>query len=322
MSEKTLSVGLIGTGWGRIHCGTFRAAGCEIKALLGTDERKVAKVAQEEGVEIATTDASRLDGCDIIVIASPTASHLEYLRRFKHKAVFCEKPLSHRPLAHDELSSLSGFVNYAFPFLESTRAVEALLDEGRLGTVERALLRVGVRFDANKDAAAWFHDVASHPLSWLVHRFGRYSLETCHIGPSPTSLGAVFLNGPQQLDVSLYRLPSNGLHIELDLVGERAVVNLAGGFNPQTDWRFEPLRLDGQPVNGGEYDQGESIWYRANCRAVANFCAVLRGELSAQDALAAGSFDLRKAALIEQMLAPMLGSTPKHAETRRTDERS
>ena len=279
MSEKPLSVGLIGTGWGRIHCGTFRAAGCEIKALLGPDEQKVSEVAREEGVEIATSDVSRLDGCDIIVIASPTASHLEYLQRFRHKAVFCEKPLSHRPLANDELSSLSGFVNYAFPFLDSARAIDELLDRGRLGTVERALLRVGVRLDADKDSIAWFHDVAAHPLSWLVHRFGVYTLQAFHAGPGPSSLGAVFVNGPQQLDVSLYHLPSTGLRFELDLIGERAVVNLTGGFSPQADWFFDPLRLDGRPVTGGEYDEGEGIWYRANRlrlrRITAPSCAVI-----------------------------------------------
>ncbi len=60
MDQKAaLKVGIIGTVWGRIHCGTFRQAGCEIAALVGQDAAKAAEVAAAEGVPVGTND---LDG--------------------------------------------------------------------------------------------------------------------------------------------------------------------------------------------------------------------------------------------------------------------
>ncbi|MEO1085034.1 MAG: Gfo/Idh/MocA family oxidoreductase [Acidobacteriota bacterium] len=190
-----MDVGIIGTGWGRIHCGTFRAAGCRIAALLGRDAAQTRDVARLEGVPIGTDDPADLEGCDVIVVASPTSSHFDYLRRFRHKAVFCEKPLYDRPLTEREIDELSGgevFVNYAFPFLDSSRHLDRWLADGKIGDVQRVLLRVGVRFEGTKSPAGWFHDVAVHPLSWLLHRFGAFTAKSFHVGSGPASISAIF----------------------------------------------------------------------------------------------------------------------------------
>lgn len=322
-----MKVGIIGTGWGRTHCGTFRAAGCEIAAFLGRDAQQVEQVASEEGVGIATTDPRDLEACDVIVIASPTSTHLEYLHRFRHKPILCEKPLSPAPLSDNDLRTFEDlqtletatvFINYAFPFLDSIRALDRQIDEDRLGTVHRIILQVGVSFPAEKSPIGWFHDVAVHPLSWVLHRFGRFDLERFFVGRGPADVSTLFLNGSQQLDAMLYPLPRTGLRLDWTLIGSRGVACLGGGFQPGREWWFDPLLVDDEPVTRGEYSRGDSrdgrdgdrrledIWYRANRRAVAQFCAVLRGESTVEGALTRGSFDLRKAAEMERMLAPLL----------------
>ncbi|MEO1369668.1 MAG: Gfo/Idh/MocA family oxidoreductase, partial [Acidobacteriota bacterium] len=308
-----MNVGIIGTGWGRIHCGTFRAAGCRVAAFLGRDASQARAVAEQEGVPVGTDDPADLESCDVVVIASPTPSHLEYLRYFRQKAVFCEKPLCDRPLTEGEVAELAGgdvFVNYAFPFLDSSRRLDRWLADGRIGDVRRVLLRVGVRFEGAKSPAAWFHDVAVHPLSWLLHRFGVFTARHFHVGGGPASIAAIFdgeAPGGPQLDVALYWLPAPGLRFEIDLVGDGAVASLRGGYAPGSGWAFEPPLLDGRVPDGptagdGERSDGEDVWYRANRRAVAAFRAVLDGRLRRDEALRSGSFDLVKAAAMEKML--------------------
>ncbi|MEM9556399.1 MAG: Gfo/Idh/MocA family oxidoreductase [Acidobacteriota bacterium] len=315
-----MRVGIVGIGWGRTHCGTFRAAGCEVVALLGQRRDIVERVAAEEGVPIAATDPAALDSCDVIVVASPTDNHLDQIRRFRHKPIFCEKPLTPRPLDAseiDELGAATVFVNYAFPFLDSARRLDGLLAAGRLGSIERVILQVGVRFAAEKSPIGWFHDVVVHPLSWLVHRLGDgFALRHGQVGRGRSNVVACFDDGRRLLDVALYARHREGLHFDLLLVGDAGTARLAGGFAPSRGWRFRPLVLDGDEWGdgegggpergGGERSGGEDIWYRANRRAVGQFCTVVRGHESLADALASGSFDLRKAAAIERMLAPML----------------
>ena len=70
-----MRVGIIGTNWGRVHCGTFRAAGCDVAVLVGPREAEVVAVAAAEGVPVASTEPDALEACDIVVIASPTPTH-------------------------------------------------------------------------------------------------------------------------------------------------------------------------------------------------------------------------------------------------------
>ena len=304
-----MRVGIIGTGWGRIHCGTFRSAGCEIVAVAGRRLDEVVAAADDEGVGLATIDPGDLEDCEVIVVASPTNTHLDYLRRFTHKPVLCEKPLLGVPPAPGVLDGLEGppkFVNYAFPFLDSVRALDTALAEGRLGTVRRILLAVGVNFPASKTGPGWFVDVAAHPLSWLLHRFGEFRLLGQRVGAGKATVSVVLGREGLQVDVALYPLPTTGIRIRLELVGDRELAHLAGGYRPDRQWWFDPVALGDDRLTAGEHSVEEDIWFRANRRAVALFCRTLRGEATVPAALAAGAFDLEKAIGMERMLAPLL----------------
>ena len=304
-----MRVGIIGTGWGRTHCGTFRAGGWEIAALAGRRLDDVTAAAAAESVPRATTDPKELEDCDVIVVASPTDTHLEYLRCFKHKSVLCEKPLLGVPPAPDVLDGLDGppkFVNYAFPFLDSVQALDVALAEGRLGRVRRVLLTVGVNFPARKSPAQWFVDVAAHPLSWLLHRFGPLNCVGHYTGDGEAAVSLVMAGSSVQLDVALYPLPATGIRIGLDLVGDRACTRLAGGYQPDRQWWFDPIDLGDERLTDGEFSTDEDIWFRANRRSVDLFCRVLEGRIGISEAEALGAFGLRKALGMETMLAPLL----------------
>jgi len=304
-----MKVGIIGTVWGRIHCGTFRQAGCEVTALVGRDADKAAHVAAEEGVPVGTDDLAALDDCDVVVIATPTATHVEYLEQFRHKLVLCEKPLCGQvpdPAWLERLSDSRIYVNYAFSFLDSARLLEQKIRNGELGDVHRILLQVGVKFPPDKTPAAWFMDVAVHPLSFLLHVFGPFRIETFAVGKGRANVGVLLSNTDQMLDVSLYDMAVTGIQIDMSVIGTAAKARLSGGFRPGRDWWFEPLLIRNAPFTDGEYRYAEDIWYRANRRAVRTFCEVLRGERSHADGEALGLFGLAKAAQMETMLAPLL----------------
>lgn len=92
-----MRVGIIGTGWGRMHIGGFRGAGAEVAALCGRDRDRTRDVAAQEGVAFATADVRELcDVVDAVVVASPDALHAAHVRLAMDagRHVLCEKPFT------------------------------------------------------------------------------------------------------------------------------------------------------------------------------------------------------------------------------------
>ena len=304
-----MKVGIIGTGWGRLHCGTFRQAGCQVTTLVGRDADKAARVAAIEGVPVGTNDLEALEDCDVVVIASPTATHIDFLERFKDKFVLCEKPLCGRVFDPAWLARLSAspiYINYTFSFLDSARVLAQKIQAGHLGKVHRILLHVGVNLPIEKTPAEWFMEVAVHPLSFLLHLFGPFRTDTFMVGNGQANVGVLLSNADQMLDVALYDHPIPGIHIEMTVIGDSATAQLGGGFRVGQDWWFDPLLINGMAYTDGEYRYAEDIWYRANRRAARTFCEVVRGERTHADGEALGLFGLARAAQMETMLAPLL----------------
>ena len=304
-----IKVGIIGTVWGRLHCGTFRQAGCEVTAMVGRDPAKAAAVAAAEGVPVGTDDPAVLDDCDVIVISSPTATHADYLDRFRGKPILCEKPLCGQVPDEAWVAGFDGlpvYVNYTFSFLNSAQVLAEKVREGHLGKVHRILLEVGVNLPADKTPAEWFMEVAVHPLSFLLHVFGPFHTDAFSIGKGHANVGVLMSNAEQMLDVSQYDHPGQGIRIDMMVIGDAANARLSGGFRVGQDWWFDPLLINGMPFTDGEYRYAEDIWYRANRRAVRTFCEVLRGQRSHEQAEALGLFRLARAAQMETMLAPLI----------------
>lgn len=92
-----MRVGIIGTKWGRMHLGAFRAAGAQVVALCGLDLGNTRVVAQQEGIELATDDVAALcRAAELVVMASPDDAHAAHVRTALtlDRHVLCEKPLT------------------------------------------------------------------------------------------------------------------------------------------------------------------------------------------------------------------------------------
>jgi len=92
-----MRIGIVGTGWGRMHVGAFRAAGAQVAALCGRDLEKTRAIAAREGIAIATNDVAALcRDVELVVVASPDALHRDHVKTALAvgRHVLCEKPLA------------------------------------------------------------------------------------------------------------------------------------------------------------------------------------------------------------------------------------
>lgn len=301
-----MKAAVIGTNWGRVHVGGLRQAGCEVTTLLAHDAELVARIAAEEQIPCHGTDPALLHGVDLVTIATPTDSHLGYLRDLTNPYVLCEKPLGLMPDNQHEFTALpraGRFISYPFPFLDGAQAIAQQVRSGALGPLTRATLVVGVNLPYAKTPVEWFLEDVVHPFSLLYCLFERFEW-----------LGVRFAGGNNLtvqmrvddalLDIMLCDWPKPGLHFDLTLVGQQDSCQLRGGFRPNRGWWMEPLMVDDLPVTDGEPAE-QQIWLRANQRVVATLCSHLRGELTLAQAQQAGLYDLERAYQMEALFLPL-----------------
>lgn len=272
-------VGIIGTNWGRAHIGAFRRHGCEIGALVGIDRARTAAIAEAEAIPIGTDDLAVLDAMDVVVIATPPASHGDLVERFAALPILCEKPLCAAP-PDDRFRARIGatrvWVNYAFGFLEVAARIRDVVRE--LGTVARADLRIEIAMSPPRSPGAWFVEVGSHPLAFLAQLFGPFSVVEHRI--SGDTLHAVLTNGDQLLHARLGPGSEPGFRFDLALSGDGGSIRARGGYLPERGgWMFEPLVVTGQPRGEGWRSSPErDIWFEANVAAVDAFLAHVHGD--------------------------------------------
>ncbi|MEQ1505085.1 MAG: Gfo/Idh/MocA family oxidoreductase [Myxococcota bacterium] len=231
-----MRVGILGTGWGRTHVGTFRAAGCTIAAIVGRDPARSAAIARAEGIPGSTPDA--LEDVGLVVVATPIADHPASVAAHWDRPVFCEKPLVGRPPEpgfSEAVSRRLVGVNYAFPFLDAARRLV------------RPAEAVRVRVEAGIGGDWALREVAVHPLSWVQHAFGRLSRD----GDGLVVAGVV----PVSLDV---RPRADGIVVAIDLLPHGSL----RGVLTDGRWRFT---VDGEEAGGSD------PWGDANRASAAAF---------------------------------------------------
>jgi len=91
-------VGIIGLGrMGQNHLRVLSTlAGVQVAFVADADEAKAAQMARAHGVPAANDPQAALASVDAVVIASPTVTHDDYIRRaaFNVRNIFVEKPLT------------------------------------------------------------------------------------------------------------------------------------------------------------------------------------------------------------------------------------
>src|SRR5262245_21843461 len=99
MARRSVTVGIIGLGFGRAHIAGFQAAGCAVTAVCQRDMETARQVAGRYGVPMVFDRWEQLlerARPDIVAIATPPSLHLPIATAaFAAGAhVLCEKPLS------------------------------------------------------------------------------------------------------------------------------------------------------------------------------------------------------------------------------------
>jgi predicted dehydrogenase len=192
----TIGAVVVGTGFGaRVHVPALRAAGFEVRALVGRDAERTARRAARLGIEHACTalsDALALEGVDAVTIAAPPSAHAELAiaacEAGRH--VICEKPFALDAAEAEAMTAaaaragVTALVGHEFRWAPdratAARAIrEGVIGEPRLATLAQYVPLVadpGVRvpewwFDATR-GGGWLGASGSHIVDQLRTWFG------------------------------------------------------------------------------------------------------------------------------------------------------
>ncbi|MGL4206563.1 MAG: Gfo/Idh/MocA family protein [Aeromonadaceae bacterium] len=302
--ESEMRAAIIGCNWGQIYIQGLRHHGVEVVALCGLPKERAEALARQHKIPVATDSVARLLApdlaLDLVVLATPAVTHAALLRQLSGLPVICEKPLFGL-----EARSLGGaglgeqvWVNYAFAFLDSAQQIAAL--KPRLGAIERLQLACEYDLPLNFSPAQWWLEVASHPLSFLVHLFGEPRWVEGESWRHDNTLDCRIGGIAAQLSCSP-RPGLKGISQQLRIKGEQGEIVLEGRFSQGEPWRYQPLLWNGQACNQGEWCP-EDCWVRANVRSMGQILRQLRGELTVREALSLGLFNPAKAAPLDELI--------------------
>jgi predicted dehydrogenase len=172
---KAISVGIIGLGVMGQRMLARLEAHPRVRARAAWDERaEIRAVVQKQypaliitrdGASVATTR-----GVDVLYIATPPATHLEYAERGFDAglAVLSEKPLTidiaaaRRTTARIEREGLKNAVNFSLASSPGLAALEAAMKDGSIGTPER--------IEIEASFARWPRAWQEAAGSWLAER--------------------------------------------------------------------------------------------------------------------------------------------------------
>jgi predicted dehydrogenase len=171
---------IVGTGFGCLtHLPAFRAAGFDVRALVGRDPEKTAARAERFGVPHTSTslsDALALPGVTAVSIATPPHTHLglvlEAVAAGKH--VVCEKPFAldaddaRTMLDAAERAGVVHMIGTEFRFGTAQALLRRVVAEGAIGRPRLAtmLLHIPLLADPSGEIPDWWGD-ASTGGGWL-----------------------------------------------------------------------------------------------------------------------------------------------------------
>jgi len=175
-NNATVRLAVIGCGhWGPNHIRVFSAhRECQVVAACDPDHKRLQLVRESFPEVEATTEPDEViqrDDVDAVVVATPTATHYELVRRCLEvdKDVLCEKPLCVLPTHGEELVELAEargrilMVGHVYFFNRGIVELSNYLRQGQLG---RILYAQSVRSNAGpiREDVSVLYDLASHDV--------------------------------------------------------------------------------------------------------------------------------------------------------------
>lgn len=165
---------VVGTGFGCFtHVRALRAAGFDVRAIVGRDPEKTAARAHAfEVPEVSTSldDAMVLPRVDAVTIATPPHTHgelaLQAIAAGKH--VLCEKPFArdaaegHKVLDAAERAGIVHLLGTEYRFDTGQALLARVVREGAIGTPRLGMfvLHVPVLAEVDAELPAWWADAA------------------------------------------------------------------------------------------------------------------------------------------------------------------
>ncbi|HZY59842.1 MAG TPA: Gfo/Idh/MocA family oxidoreductase [Candidatus Binataceae bacterium] len=190
---------VVGTNFGCLaHVRALKAAGFEVRALVGRDGNRTRARAREFGVPEALTSydqALELPGLDAVVISSPPETHKTFTLRAlaKGKHVLCEKPLALSTADAREMLEAAGragvvhMVEHQFRFRPHDVALRRAVAAGALGKLRQATFvldadicadpqRMGIPqwWYESRLGGGWLRNLASHQIDLIRYMLGEF----------------------------------------------------------------------------------------------------------------------------------------------------
>lgn len=192
-------VAVAGTNFGcQAHVRALRAAGFEVVALVGRDERRTQERAEAFGVPQALTSfdaALELPGLDAVAISTRPETHrqltLQALAKRKH--VICEKPLALSAADAREMleaarrAGVVHMVEHQFRFRPHDIALRRAVQAGELGALRHATYildasicadpaRMGIPqwWYESRRGGGWLRNLASHVIDIIRYTLGEF----------------------------------------------------------------------------------------------------------------------------------------------------
>ena len=163
---------VVGTGFGvRVHVPALRAAGFEVRALVGRDPERTASRAARLGVpQVCTSlgEALAIPGVEAVTIASPPSTHAEIVAEVAAagRHVLCEKPFAidgaeaRAMLAAVERAGVTHLVGHEFRWNPERILVARAIRDGAIGEPRTFSLVMysGLVADPAKAMPEWWFD--------------------------------------------------------------------------------------------------------------------------------------------------------------------
>lgn len=197
-TTEPLGAVVVGTGFGVItHLRALRAAGFEVRALVGRDAEKAAKRAQMFDVAHSSNslaDALALPGVDAVSIATPPHTHakiaLESIEAGKH--IVCEKPFAadaaeaRAMLAAAERAGVVHLLGTEFRFATGQAHLTRAIGQGVIGSPQLAVFMLQIPsltdpraelpawWEREADGGGWLGAYGSHVVDQIRNTLGEF----------------------------------------------------------------------------------------------------------------------------------------------------
>ena len=180
MREEPLGAVVVGTGFGVLtHVRALRAAGIDVRALVGRDPEKTADRAARAGVPNALSEldeALALPGVQIVTVATPPHTHAGIVLRAidAGKHVVCEKPFARDAdearamLVAADSAGIIHLLGTEFRWSTGQALLARAIREGVIGQPRLAtfIMNVPVLADPDGEVPAWWSS-AEEGGGWL-----------------------------------------------------------------------------------------------------------------------------------------------------------